>query len=131
LTAIRPVVERPPDLVQVEGLTAHPATEDRKGAAWGRLSPEDQARHLRAQRFARVKVAELRLYRADAVRDGRERGELYRALRPEIDAARAEFHRDFIEVSPTMVDYFHLELLRSLAHEDDRLLGPDYPGPLV
>jgi hypothetical protein len=30
-----------------------------------------------------------------------------------------------------MVDYLHLEILRSLAHDDDRLLGPEYPGPMV
>ncbi|MDQ6665431.1 MAG: hypothetical protein M3Z23_13690 [Acidobacteriota bacterium] len=126
LTAVQPAVQPRGDLVQLEG----PA-ETRKSTAWNQLSPENQALHLRAQRKARVKVAELRLYRADAVRDGRERGELYRALRPEIDAARAEFLRDFIGVSPTMVDYLHLELLRSLTHEDDRLFGPDYPGPLA
>ncbi len=126
LTAIQPGVQSPDDLVQLK-----PSTADRYDTAWNQLSPEDQALHLRAQRMARVKAAEIRLHRADAVRDGRERGELYRAIRPEIDAARAEFRRDFIGVSPTMVDYLHLELIRGLAHEDDRLLGPDYPGPLV
>ena len=34
-------------------------------------------------------------------------------------------------VSPTMVDYLHLELVRSFADDDARMLGPDYPGPLV
>ena len=33
--------------------------------------------------------------------------------------------------SPTMVDYLHLELVRSLANDDAILLGPNYPGPLV
>ncbi|MGI8991590.1 MAG: hypothetical protein ACR2I2_18660 [Bryobacteraceae bacterium] len=129
--APQPEVANEGDPVQLEGSKSASATEDRKRTAWDQLSPEDQALHLRAQRFARVKAAELRLYHADALRDGRERGELYRAVRPEIDAARAEFYREFIGASPTMVDYFHLELLRSLAHEDDRLLGPEYPGPLV
>jgi hypothetical protein len=30
-----------------------------------------------------------------------------------------------------MVDYLHLEIVRSLAHDDDRLLGSSYPGPMV
>jgi len=30
-----------------------------------------------------------------------------------------------------MVDYLHLELLRTLANDDSDLLGKDYPGPLV
>jgi hypothetical protein len=30
-----------------------------------------------------------------------------------------------------MVDYLHLEILRSLARDDDRLLGQSYPGPMV
>jgi hypothetical protein len=30
-----------------------------------------------------------------------------------------------------MVDYLHLEMVRSLADDDAILLGPSYPGPLV
>ncbi|MDQ6706733.1 MAG: hypothetical protein M3Z85_12250 [Acidobacteriota bacterium] len=114
-------------LVQLDGGVGHkPAPSE-----WERLTPEEQAMHLKAQRFARVKVAEMRLYRADAVREGRARGDLYGLLRQEVDRAREGFYQNFITASPTMVDYFHLELLRSLAHENNRLLGPAYPGPLI
>lgn len=98
---------------------------------WSQLSREDQELHLRAQRFARVQVAEMRLHKAQAVRNGRARGDLYGALRTEIDAARESFRAQFLESSPTMVDYLHRELVRTLAHEDASLLGKDYPGPLV
>src|SRR5258707_1785706 len=47
-------------------------------------------RELRAQRFARTKVAELHMYHAAAVQAGRASSDLYAALQPQIDAARAE-----------------------------------------
>lgn len=98
---------------------------------WSQLSREDQELHLRAQRFARVQVAEMRLHQSQAVRNGRTRGDLYGALKTEIDAAREAFRAQFLGASPTMVDYLHRELVRTLAHEDAALLGKDYPGPLV
>jgi hypothetical protein len=30
-----------------------------------------------------------------------------------------------------MVDYLYLDLVRGLAQDDDHLLGPEFPGPLV
>jgi len=108
------------------------APEKKKPApAWETLSSEDQQIHLRAQRFARVQVAEMRLYEADAVQSGRVRGDLYDALRKPIDAARESFREQFFSRCESMVDYLHLELMRTLAHDDPDLFGKDYPGPLV
>ena len=100
-------------------------------AAWFTLSKEEQERHLRAQRFARVQIAEMRLYKSQAVKTGRMEHDLYGALREDVDRAREAFRLDFLAASPTMVDYVHLELLRTLANDDVELLGPNYPGPLV
>ena len=97
---------------------------------WSQLAREDQDLHVRAQRFARVRVAEMRLYKSQAVRSGRAQRNLYAALKDEIDSAREAFHRDFTSASPAMPDYFHLELIRTLANDDVGLLGEDYPGPL-
>jgi hypothetical protein len=97
---------------------------------WTQLSREEQELHFRAQRFARVRVAEMRLYKSQAVRSGRNQKNLYAALKTEIDAAREAFQRDFAAVSPAMPDYFHLELIRTLANDDVAVLGEDYPGPL-
>ena len=99
--------------------------------AWTDLSADDQKLHLQAQRVARVKVAEMRLYHAEDLRRGVESRDVYGALRELIDDARNAFLRAFLSKSATMVDYLHLELLRSLAHDDDRLLGETYPGPMV
>jgi hypothetical protein len=30
-----------------------------------------------------------------------------------------------------MVDYLHLELVRTLANDDAEVLGPNYPGAMV
>src|SRR5208283_1035419 len=56
-----PKVE-PPPLVIIAAAPAHTPP-----ASWEALSPEDQAIHLRAQRFARVQIAEMRLHDGAAV----------------------------------------------------------------
>lgn len=114
----------PPDLVRIEPASA--------GAPdWDELSAADRQLHLRAQRFARVKVAEMRLYRPDAVKAGRAQGDLYSALQDAIDEGREAFRQMFVAASPTMADYFHLELVRTLANDNPAWLGGSYPGRLV
>jgi len=99
--------------------------------SWSALSEEERDMHRKAQRFARVQVASIRLYKSDAVKNGRTAGGLYTSLKEEIDSARGVFRRDFVTKSETMVDYLHLELVETLANNDVDLLGSDYPGPLV
>jgi hypothetical protein len=98
---------------------------------WSGLSRTDQELHAKARRLARVQVAEMRLFKAQAVKEGRLREDLYSTLRQEIDAAREAFRGTFAGASTSMVDYLHLELVRTLANDDARLLGSAYPGPLV
>lgn len=119
-----------PELIQIEGV-ALPAPRGGVFPEWSALSREEQQLHLNARRFARVHVAEMRLYRPDAVESGRARWRLYSALKPDIDAAREEFRQKFMLATPTMVDYLHLELVRTLAHDNPVLLGRDYPGALA
>lgn len=97
---------------------------------WSQLSPGKQSLHLRAQRFARVRVAQMRLYQPQAVHSGRAQKNLYVVLKAEIDSAREAFRRDFTAASPVLPDYLHLELIRTLANDDVAVLGEDYPGPL-
>ena len=111
-------------------LDANSASSSRP-PSWDDLTSHEKSFHLRAQRVARVKVAEIRLGHEAAVRQGRLESDLYRFLRIPIDAARGEFLREFIARDPSMPDYFHPELLRTLANDDEELLGPDYPGPLA
>jgi hypothetical protein len=108
-----------------------PAPAPAPVSAWDALAPEDQALHLRAQRFARVAVSDMRLSDGAAVQSGRTHRNLYGALRSRIDAARESFRHQFFSHCSNMVDYIHVEMVRTLAHDDADLLGKDYPGPLA
>jgi hypothetical protein len=129
-------------------LDSHPAAPVRVGSAdglvniggptqkpeilsWFSLSREDKELHLRAQRLARVQVAEIRLFQSEKVKKGRTAHDLYTSLQEEIHAAREAFRGEFLNASDSMVDYLHLELVRTLANDDVELLGKDYPGPMV
>ncbi len=99
--------------------------------AWSELPAEDQRLHLQAQHTARVRVATLRLDYDEALRRGIAGRNIYGALKKEIDAARADFRQAYLSKSGTMVDYLHLEIVARLAHEDEKLLGAGYPGPMI
>ena len=103
----------------------------RAAATWDGMPPAEQQIHLRAQRFARVRAAEMRLYHADLVQNGRSHSNLYELLRQPVDSAREAFRTQFFSACPSMVDYLHLELTRTLANDDTDLLGSAYPGPLL
>lgn len=121
---------RQPELVTIQ--LVQPGVPERKiPDAWSELAPPDQELHLRAQRFARVHVAGMRLFSPELVRQGRASKDLYGALQKDIDAGREMFRQTFLAASSTIVDYFHVELLRTLANDDASLLGEKYPGPLV
>jgi hypothetical protein len=99
--------------------------------SWFTLSREDRDLHLRAQRFARVKVAGIRLYQSEKVKNGRTAHDLYTSVKVEVDSAREAFRDEFLNASDSMVDYLHLELVRTLANDDVELLGQEYPGPMA
>jgi hypothetical protein len=86
---------------------------------------------VRARRFAKVKIAEIQLYQAPAVKAGRAARDLYGALQPHIDAARQAFQERFLTNGTHTADYLHSEFVRALANDDATLLGPGYPGPLA
>ncbi len=93
------------------------------------LSQEEK--HLRAQRFARVRVAEIQLYHAASMKSGRASGDVYSELKTQMDAAREAYREKFLTPVNGIADYLHAEFVRTLANDDETLLGPGYPGPLV
>ena len=118
--AVRPAE---PELIAIEGvdMRAHlgvPATDIRR-----------QALEARARWFARTEVARMRIFQRRALERGRMERDIYRALRPQIEAARRTYRQDYLAVSPVIADYLHRELV-SLAYDDANLLGPEYPGSL-
>src|SRR5437868_3490463 len=109
-----------PELVTIQGIPA--AVPERKiPESWTDLSAPDRELHLRAQRFARVQVAGMRLFSPELVKQGRASKDLYRTLQKDVDAGREMYRQMFLTASPTMVDYFHVELLRTLANDDASL----------
>jgi hypothetical protein len=95
------------------------------------ITRDEEERHSRAQRFARVQVAEIRLYHSQAVKAGRADSNVYKALKTQIDEVRRIYQEQYLKDAPNMVDYLHQEILRTLANGNSELLGPDYPSPLA
>ncbi len=77
-----------------------PVRKPAPASNWDLIPAAEQQVHLRAQRFARVQVAEMRLFETDAVYLGRERHTLYDALRNLIDPAREAFQKQFFATCP-------------------------------
>ena len=120
-----------PRLVTLQGPQAPTPTPDLAVQTWTQLPPEDRDHHLRAQRFARVRVAEMRLYQSALVLEGRRTLSLYKLLREEIDRGREDYRQQFLNCCESMADYFHSELVKTLANDAEELLGEGYPGPLI
>ncbi len=98
--------------------------------AWSNLPEATRNLHIRAQRFARVKVAEMQLAHPDSAKAGREQNDVYLFLKNDIEAARDSYRSQFMS-SRNMIDYLHLELVQTAAENDETKLGAEYPGPLL
>lgn len=129
VAAPAPPVEAPPPVVEApvpEPLPAQPAAV---GFEIAPLSEADQKIHKDAKRFAKLLVSEIELYNKPKVADGRKNKDLYKRLKSDIDRSRQTFDKRFVKSLPKQFDYFHEELVRTLAANDASLLGSDYPGP--
>ena len=118
----------------MEGQTAvevPPAAAPRAGFDVSQLSEAEQKIHKDAKRFARLLVFEIELYNKAKVAEGRKSKDLYRRMKLDIDRSRQTFEQRFGKTVGKQFDYFHHELVRTLAGNDPSLLGADYPGPSV
>lgn len=84
------------------------------------------AARLRARRFAKLLVDEIKLYNKDAVEQGRRNSDLYDRLRESIDKSRASYDKRWGKTISD-VDYFREELVRNLAENDVAILGSNFP----
>ncbi len=93
---------------------------------------EDERRlHNDARRFARLLVSEIKLYNEQKVREGRESSDLYERLREAVDRSREMYDKRVQPSVAAKFDYFHYELVNSLAEGDESRLGGSYPGATV
>jgi hypothetical protein len=76
-----------------------------------------------ARRTARLLVAEIRLFHEPLVNEGRQQRNLLSRLAPEIERARQAYNQQVPAVVRGETDYFHQELIRTLAGGDATLLG--------
>ena len=93
---------------------------------------EDERRlHNDARRFARLLVSEIKLYNEPKVQEGRSKGDLYERLRDDIDRSRQMYDKRVAPPVAARHDYFHQELVNTLAEGDVGKLGQSYPGASV
>ncbi len=92
------------------------------------VSEDERRLHNDARRFARLLVSEIKLYNEQKVRDGRLEGDLYERLREDIDRSRQMYDKRVAPPVAARYDYFHQELVNTLAEGDASKLGSDYPG---
>ena len=86
----------------------------------------DRSQHNSARRFARLLVSEINLYNAEKVVEGRHAGDLYDRLREAIDRSREMYDKRVKPPVADRFDYFHYELVNSLAEGDESKLGASY-----
>jgi hypothetical protein len=92
---------------------------------------EERRQHNDARRFARLLVSEIKLYNEQRVVEGRSQGNLYERLREYIDRSREMYDKRVKPGVSAKYDYFHSELVRTLAEGDASKLGDAYPGTTV
>ena len=76
-----------------------------------------------ARRTARLLVSDIRLFHEPAVNEGRRQRNLLSRLAPEIETARQAYNDQVPPGVRSQADYFHQELIRTLAGGDATLLG--------
>jgi hypothetical protein len=96
------------------------------------VASEDERRlHNDARRFARLLISEIKLYNEQKVVEGRSQHDLYDRLREYIDRSREMYDKRVKSEVAARYDYFHGELVNTLAEGDATKLGSNYPGATV
>jgi len=92
---------------------------------------EERRLHNDARRFARLLISEIKLYNEQKVAEGRMEHDLYDRLREYIDRSREMYDKRVKPEVASRYDYFHGELVNTLAEGDVSKLGSNYPGATV
>ena len=124
-----PAAPEPAAAELVEVASAHGSAAAAPATAadpWAGMSPEDADVHRKAQRFARLLVDEIKLYNQAKVAEGRRHKDLYDRLKEDIDKSRGTFQKRYGGTAAASGDYFHNELLRSLAEDDVAIMGSNF-----
>jgi hypothetical protein len=138
---VAPAVETPVEIAaeMVPSATQPPAAEATPRRRYGAdvelpvevASEEERKLHTDARRFARLLVSEIKLYNEQKVSEGRSNSDLYARLREYIDRSREMYGKRVKPEVTQRYDYFHHELVTTLAEGDEAKLGNAYPGATV
>jgi len=115
---------------EITGTTAEPKPPA-EGPEATHPTEEEEKIHRDAQRFSKLLVSEIELYNKNGVEEGRRNRDLYQRLKKDIDRSRETYEKRFAHTVAKQFDYFHEELVKTLAENDPTLLGSGYPGPSV
>jgi hypothetical protein len=120
--------------IEHEGHFANPLGTARRYSGAGdaelpvEVSEDEKPQHVGARRFAKLLVSEIKLYNEAKVTEGRDEGNLYERLRDTIDRSRDMYNKRYAATVGSQFDYFHHELVHTLAEGDESKLGEGYPG---
>jgi hypothetical protein len=127
-----PQFNEPPAVIEAPVVQAPPPRLSERNVDLPIEVPEEERRiHNDARRFARLLVSEIKLYNEKKVTDGREAGDLYERLREAIDRSREMYDKRVQPPVAAKFDYFHYELVNSLAEGKAERLGRGYPGASI
>jgi hypothetical protein len=98
------------------------------GADVSQLNDSERQTNSDARRLARLLVFEIELYNKAEVIEGRKNKDLHQRLKDDIERSRQTFRERFGAIVDEQFDYFHDELVRTLAGNDPSLLGSDCPS---
>jgi hypothetical protein len=116
-------VEMEPPLAEPIGLAT---TELPEPSAAPSISTADQDIHRKAQRFARLLVDEIKLYNQAKVTEGRKSKDLYDRLKEVIEKSRGTYQKRYGSTVAASGNYFHHEIIRSLAEDDLSIMGANF-----
>lgn len=89
----------------------------------GPLAAVEEDPHDHARKIARLLVSDIRLYNEAAIEEGKRHHDIYARLRDDIDRARQTYNDRVPESVRAQTNYFHEELVRSLADGSAEALG--------
>ena len=126
----RTAVPEPEPAAEVVEVAAHAASAGAAPATaadpFAGMSAEDADTHRKAQRFARLLVDEIKLYNQAKVAEGRRNKDLYDRLKEDIDKSRSTFQKRYGNTAAASGDYFMREVVRSLAEDDNSIMGANF-----
>jgi len=89
----------------------------------GPLAAVEEDPHEHARKIARLLVSDIRLYNEAEIEEGKRHHNIYSRLRDDIDRARQTYNDRVPESIRSSTNYFHEELVRSLADGSPDALG--------